>query len=256
MSEQWYDWLVVFEKVKSIVSKVMPRHIATIWRGFIIIINFFSFSQYRIEVAVCIHGSEPTKNVKYVKFHPFGAPKNPLCHFSTVQDVSYWLSTFKIFSGCKVTSVTIPNSVTEIGNFAFNCKNLATVVSLIDRLFKIPDGTFSKTTFMNGTLYVPSETMEEYKATEGWKNFVYIEERVPNGVANIRAREEIIKSEAGQLTVEDVDSGTQVSVYAINGKHIGSAVSQNGRAVIRTNQEAGSVVILKIGNRSVRVIVK
>lgn len=225
MSEQWYDWLVVFEKVKSIVSKVMPRHIATIWRGFIIIINFFSFSQYRIEVAVCIHGSEPIKNVKYVKFHPFGAPKNPLCHFSTVQDVSCWLSTFKIFSGCKglisatigngvttigdgafeycseLTSVTIGNKVTYIGDLTFNsCKRLNSVTSLNPTPPSIGSKTFSD---YYATLKVPIGSKSAYKSFRYWMNFTNIVEIDPTGVQTIK-----------------LDKDINVPMYNLNGRKL------------------------------------
>ena len=258
------------------------------------------------------------------------------------------------FSGCSgLTSVTIPNSVTSIGSGAFNSDNLATVVSMIEKPFVINvkssmNPVFSQNTFMNGTLYVPTGTKDTYKATGGWKDFLFIEEGtgggepvtpetkkcekpsisyqngkltfssetegatcvssitdedmgtyttnevqlgvtynisvyaakagyensetvtatlcwidqepktegITDGIANVPANAVMIQSEAGVLSVQGADDGTQVSAYAINGTQIGSVISQNGRAVINTNLKAGSIAVVKIGNRSVKVIVK
>ena len=91
------------------------------------------------------------------------------------------------FVGCKgLTSVVIGNSVTSIGGGAFyNCTGLTSVVSLIENPFAIigkgPDlsdsRTFTVDIFNNATLYVPKGTIEKYKSTEGWKDFLFIEER-------------------------------------------------------------------------------
>ena len=259
---------------------------------------------------------------------------------------------FHLCSG--LTSVTIPNSVTSIGGGAFNCDNLATVISLIENPFKIYGksssySVFSQNTFMNATLYVPIGTKEAYKATDGWKDFMFIEEGtgggdepvtpeikkcekptisyqngklifstdtegatcvssisdadmgsyttnevelcvtyrisvyatkngyqnsetatatlcwidvepktegMTNSIANMPANALLIKSEAGQLTIDGADDGTQVSVYTVNGTQAGSAVSKNGQATVATNLQAGSVAIVKIGEKSVKVVVK
>jgi len=251
------------------------------------------------------------------------------------------------FSNCSgLTSITIPNSVTSIGYAAFYGVDIPTIISLIENPFTITGGTFSQNTFLNATLYVPKGTIDKYKATDGWKDFLFIEEGtgggatpttqkcekptisyengkltfscategavcqysitdtdikagsgnevqlgvtynisvfaakagyensetatatlcwieqqpktegITNGIANVAAQAVLIQSEGGSIKVQGVDEGTQVNVYGINGTQAGSAISQNGQAVVATNLQAGSVAIVKIGQKSVKVVMK
>ena len=58
------------------------------------------------------------------------------------------------------------------------------------------------------------------------------------------------------IKVQGVDEGTQVNVYGINGTQAGSAISQSGAATINTNLQPGSIAIVKIGQKSVKVVIK
>ena len=250
-----------------------------------------------------------------------------------------------------LTSVTIGSGVTSIGNRAFNGADIPTVISLIENPFTITGKTsnfrtFSQNTFLNATLYVPKGTIDKYKATDGWKDFLFIEEGtgggdtpttqkcekptisyengkltftsetegtvcqysitdtdikagsgnevqlgvtynisvyaakagyensetatatlcwidqqpktegITNGIANIPANAVLIQSEGGSIKVQGVDEGTQVNVYSINGTQAGSAISQSGAATINTNLQPGSIAIVKIGQKSVKVVIK
>ena len=93
---------------------------------------------------------------------------------------------FESCSGLK--TITFPKSVTYIGYFAFIGVELHTIVSLIENPFGIVGkssstmSTFSLDTYNNATLYVPNGTIDKYKTTEGWKDFLFIEEGTgPNG---------------------------------------------------------------------------
>jgi len=159
-----------------------------------------------------------------------------------------------------LTSVTIGSGVTSIGNYAFEGADIPTVISLIENPFTITgktsdSRTFSQNTFNNATLYVPNGTIDKYKATDGWKDFVFIE-GITNGIANIPANAVLIQSEGGSIKVQGVDEGTQVNVYGINGTQAGSAISQSGAATINTNLQPGSIAIVKIGQKSVKVAIK
>ena len=64
---------------------------------------------------------------------------------------------------------------------------MTTVVSLIENPFVIEGKSsssrlFSGNTFNNATLYVPVGTIDNYKATDGWKDFDYIVEGTPTGI--------------------------------------------------------------------------
>ena len=164
-----------------------------------------------------------------------------------------------------LTSVTIGSGVTSIGNYAFVRADISTVISLIENPFKITGKTsyyrtFSQNTFNNATLYVPKGTIDKYKATDGWKDFLFIEEGTgggdTEGLSRCVTNAVLIQSEGGSIKVQGVDEGTQVNVYGVNGTQAGSAISQSGAATINTNLQPGSIAIVKIGQKSVKVVIK
>ena len=81
-------------------------------------------------------------------------------------------------------------------------------------------------------------------------------EGITDGVAQVPSQAVLIQSEGGILTVRGIDDGTQVSIYGIDGTEAGSAIGRNGEALIGTNLKPGSVAIVKIGKKSVKVITR
>ena len=69
-----------------------------------------------------------------------------------------------------MTSVYIPNSVTNINWYAFNgCYNLTSVTIETETPLSIHENTF--TSSANATLYVPAGTKDAYEAADVWKDF-------------------------------------------------------------------------------------
>ncbi len=100
------------------------------------------------------------------------------------------------------------------------------------------------------------ENSETATATLCWIDQQPKTEGITNGIANIPAQAVLIQSEGGSIKVQGVDEGTQVNVYGVNGTQAGSAISQSGAAIVNTNLQPGSIAIVKIGQKSVKVAMK
>ena len=257
-----------------------------------------------------------------------------------------------------LTSVTIGNSVTSLGLGAFSvCYRLTSIISLIQNPFPFTgkssnsNRTFDLDTFNNATLYVPKGTIYKYKATEGWKDFVFIEESegsgsgseqsevkkcatpsinytnkrlmfscetegveyvyeikdtdIKNGngsTVDLSATYEIIvyatksgyensnlatatlvwteaiftettekptsakairesipmliSTNSGNITVKSEANGQAVAAYTIDGQFLGNATISNGQAVVPTTLQNGNVAIVKVGSKSVKIVMQ
>lgn len=79
---------------------------------------------------------------------------------------------------------------------------------------------------------------------------------IDSNVAQVRANAVLIQSANGQINVTGLDDGTKVAVYGIEGTQIGSAISRGGQTSINANITSGSVAIVKIGDRNIKVVMK
>lgn len=93
-------------------------------------------------------------------------------------------------------------------------------------------------------------------ATLCWIDVEPKTEGITDGIAQMPARAVMVKAEGGQLIIEGADDNTNISVYNIDGVQLGTSTRRNGVALINTPIPKSSVTIVKIGNKSVKVMMK
>ena len=100
--------------------------------------------------------------------------------------------------------------------------------------------------------------MQAYKETEPWSKFAKIVglSTEINPIENDNTASVLIQNNGGMLTIQGAADGTPVSVYTTAGTEAGSAISQNSMARISTSMQQGDIAIVRIGNRSVKVVIK
>ncbi len=121
-----------------------------------------------------------TPNLKYIGTNAFHNCRS-LTSFEIPQGV---FSVHKeAFSDCtNLESVIIPNSIycfgnkneEENGGIFTGCTALKSITVNALTPFELVESNFDVTTYFNATLHVPSESLDIYKNTPVWKNFVNI----------------------------------------------------------------------------------
>ncbi len=148
------------------------------------------------------------------------------------------------------------------GKLTFNCETdgveFITDITNSD-IKKHYDATINLTATYNISVYATKsgyKDSEMTKATLCWIDAEPKTEGITDGVANIPSKAALIQSQGGIITIQGIDDGTQVNVYSVNGTQEGSTICRNGEALVNTNLQPGSTAIVKIGDKSVKIVVK
>ena len=77
-----------------------------------------------------------------------------------------------------------------------------------------------------------------------------------DAVNEIKALPVLIQAQAGFITLQGLEAGTEVSAYNTSGMLLDTIISSQDTATLRTKLPAGSTAIVKIGQRAVKIMVK
>ncbi len=184
------------------------------------------------------------------------------------------------FQGCiSLSNIIIPNSVTSIGHSAFygcsgltsitisenakkidvrafgECQKLTDVYCLAGSVPTTSPNAFEKSYIEYATLHVPYNSINNYKASDPWKEFGNIV-GLNDDVVGIQANDLTIDCLGNILSISGVAAGTPIIIYDAYGKIVGSAITVSGDTNINTTLYPGDIVIIKIGERSIKTIMK
>lgn len=77
-----------------------------------------------------------------------------------------------------------------------------------------------------------------------------------DAIAEVQAVPVLIQTQGNTITVEGAEAGTEIILYGANGVQLDSVIATTGVASLNVSRLSGSVAIVKIGNKTVKVLVK
>lgn len=154
--------------------------------------------------------------------------------YHTVRKMSIPSSVTKIgdyaFYNCtNLTSIELPSGVTEIGDYAFEgCTGLTSIYAFMEKPCEIDETTFENETIINATLYVPKGSLLDYWDDNQWKKFMNIEEFDVTSIGSLNTN------------VNDVQ---EVSRYSDNGQRLNTPVK--GLNIVKYNNGTVKKIMVK-----------
>lgn len=101
------------------------------------------------------------------------------------------------------------------------------------------------------TLYVPAASVEDYKTNYNWKDFGKILPLSVSGIKTVSKDDIGMSEDNGTLTLSNVPENKPVSVYSTTGQLLGM-----GKGNISVDAQGAQMVIVKVGGKSYKVLVK
>ena len=115
--------------------------------------------------------------------------------------------------------------------------------------------TYTITVYATKTGYIDSDVAT---ATLCWIDVEPKTEGITDedAVTEVKAVPVLVQTQGSNITIQGAVEGTSIDIYSVDGKKYGSADAEEGRTAIATSLQPGSVAIVKIGEKAVKVLLK
>jgi hypothetical protein len=161
---------------------------------------------------------------------------------NSVQEIgvnAFWLSS-------QLTSLTLPKSVQLIDEYAFHeCTGLTDVTVEWATPLAIHENVFDKVNTSDVTLHVPKGTTALYKAVDVWKDFGEYKEYEPSGIGAIENQTLKVFSSNGALYITGLRPGETLNIYNLAGQLIYKGVAKAEEELV--SLDAQGVYIIEAG---------
>ena len=170
--------------------------------------------------------------------------------------------TFMILNGSVITDKCSTPDISYVnGKIVFSCEtDGAEFVSEITDadINKHYDHEVVLTATYNISVYAMATDYENSDVATATLCWIDVEpiDQVATGTLEIAAVPVLVKSRDGVITVEGISNNTSVTVYTTDGVLVGSATATNHTATISTSLTPGTVAIVNLGKKSVKIMVR
>ena len=147
----------------------------------------------------------------------------------------------KLSFNCETDGVTYKSTITDTDISSYNSSEVQLCVTYIINVHAVKQGY---------------EDSDVASATLCWIDVDPKTEGISNNMVQVRANAVLIQTDNGQINITGAGNGTKINAYDIDGNQVGSTISHNGYANLNTNIRPGSIAIIKIGDKSMKVVVK
>jgi hypothetical protein len=166
-------------------------------------------------------------------------PKDEPTEKCSSPTISYINGKIIFSSGTK--DATYISNISDSDISTYNSSEIDLTVKYYIEVFAVADG------YLNS---------DKVYATLCWIDVDPKTEGIINSISNVRAMAVMIQNDGDRLTINGLNDGEYVDVYNVNGIKVGSTISSNGSAVLNTYLSIGSIAIVKIKDKSIKVVWK